>query len=736
MLASQVNYTSIVANIRNTSKAMTRLNFGIVASFVGAALTVPSSAPIYPAQNSLPRLLQGQIFFFTANACTLGIAFHIVAYMRCGGRKQPSHEIKVNGQNLSNESSSRSNSSQLRYSSNSRSSLQGPRSSGSWASEEDAAKRRARRVRFSQQPELSENAKNLQDSIKYPLLPSAGAQPFMPVILATLQPSNSGKNSSQQSAAQNAERTSPNESSDDVISQGCCRVSCTAVMDMGDGVLRDVDSKFVGNEAARVLSKGSHAFVKCYGERYLRCAWHAFDFGFAGGHSLLADSGRVLLSGEIEVGASGNVTRWLMSQCGLSTPPRWTVVHSGLPITSAWAFIAGPELDALSSPDCNKEALIAEGILERLNETTPRMNSSPRVGALTPQTPFGASSPNRSPRDERISSSPVGTFSNASSGISFGMTRPTNDPDHEINSSIGSSNQSRPAAAETGASVVVPSRTIHAEDTWVMKLGDDFEWHVSVSQSLYAGIQEALASCTTFARGLARGCKLRFQRSQRPSHRHRVSPDLEEGWGLDDVGVGWLVDFEDKDDKAKDNEECRDATQAHLQGGIDAGISSDFSRCQRVSLPTHQVNLEMVLESTKEGSVIANEDSQRVSEEKEGESAFVDAASPTTGKLDQSSSSSSSSSSEGRFGSLKLGKDWVENRDETDVRYSKGLANHLQLEGEGGRLELIKLKNTSGYSKHLELSGNSSSTTVGETEPSRRGGGSSSSSSSSSDAPK
>ena len=42
-----------------------------------------------------------------------------------------------------------------------------------------------------------------------------------------------------------------------------------------------------------VLSPGSHAFVRCYGEKVLRCTYMAFDFGFAGGHPLLTNSNMV-----------------------------------------------------------------------------------------------------------------------------------------------------------------------------------------------------------------------------------------------------------------------------------------------------------------------------------------------------------------------------------------------------------------------------------------------------------
>jgi hypothetical protein len=336
-----------------------------------------------------------------------------------------------------------------------------------------------------------------------------GAQPFVPIVLATLQPSP------------NSRETSPSENNEIAISQGC-RVKGTAVMDMGGGILRSVDWKTLGTKAsAGVLLRGSHAFVKCYGERHLRCTWHAFDFGFAGGHSLLANRGMVLMSGEIEVGASGRVTRWLMTQCGQAMPPRWAVARSGLPITSAWAFIAGPEVDELASlpqPGYSKKAMIAKGRLKRLNETAPTTNSSPRA---TPQ--IRSSSTIRSPRGERIQPAPVEATSDESDDLSAGVSRHAKSPDSSENDyRIGY------ATKETGASVV-PSRTTHAENTWVMKLGDDFDWEVFESQSVYAAIREALASCNTFLRDLKLRCLCRHP--QHPSHfrRRQVSPGINDG---------------------------------------------------------------------------------------------------------------------------------------------------------------------------------------------------------------
>jgi hypothetical protein len=71
-----------------------------------------------------------------------------------------------------------------------------------------------------------------------------------------------------------------------------------------------------------------------------------------------------------------------------------------------------------------------------------------------------------------------------------------------------------------------------------------------------------------------------------------------------------------------------------------------------------------------------------------------------------SSSSSSRSDTTGSFSNLKFGRKWVDNRNEAHVK---------DLEG-GHRLELNQLKDTLGYSKHLELLNSSRSTEASETE--------------------
>jgi len=86
--ARHVDIAQIAANIRITSQAMTRLTLGMSVSCIGATLTTPAPIAIYDAQNSLPRILQGQIFVFFIQQCGIGINNLIVEYMRYGISKR------------------------------------------------------------------------------------------------------------------------------------------------------------------------------------------------------------------------------------------------------------------------------------------------------------------------------------------------------------------------------------------------------------------------------------------------------------------------------------------------------------------------------------------------------------------------------------------------------------------------------------------------------------------------
>mmetsp|Transcript_19542 Transcript_19542/g.33040 ORF Transcript_19542/g.33040 Transcript_19542/m.33040 type:complete len:555 (+) Transcript_19542:127-1791(+) len=86
--ARHVDIAQIAENIRITSQAMTRLTLGMSVSFIGGALTLTSPDPLYPTQNSLPRICQAQVFFFMAQMCVLGVNNLIVEYMRYGSSKR------------------------------------------------------------------------------------------------------------------------------------------------------------------------------------------------------------------------------------------------------------------------------------------------------------------------------------------------------------------------------------------------------------------------------------------------------------------------------------------------------------------------------------------------------------------------------------------------------------------------------------------------------------------------
>jgi hypothetical protein len=135
-------------------------------------------------------------------------------------------------------------------------------------------------------------------------------------------------------------------------------------MDVGDGVLMNLYSDEVSVEDFEGLAEGSHAFVRCFGERHVRCTWHAFEFGFAEGHSLLARSNMVLMAGEVEVNAQGLVARWLIERES-PMPPRWAVRQLGLLLSKAWLFVDCGEVEAM--PPDHRAALLAQGDLSCLS---------------------------------------------------------------------------------------------------------------------------------------------------------------------------------------------------------------------------------------------------------------------------------------------------------------------------------------------------------------------------------
>ena len=141
-----------------------------------------------------------------------------------------------------------------------------------------------------------------------------------------------------------------------------------AVVDLGDGCLVDVDDDDLDHEQRTKLSPGSHAFVRCYGERCLRCTLLSFPFGFAGGHPTLANMDSVLMAGELDVDGAGRVTRWL-NKSGLYMPPGYLLGQSGLPFDTAWLYLAAAELAAMQP--ARRRRLVERGALLRLRSDDP-----------------------------------------------------------------------------------------------------------------------------------------------------------------------------------------------------------------------------------------------------------------------------------------------------------------------------------------------------------------------------
>lgn len=106
---------------------------------------------------------------------------------------------------------------------------------------------------------------------------------------------------------------------------------------------KTVVSTYIGSrcqQAAAQLRPGSHPFVRCIGERFLRVGTASAAFGDASGHPLLAGDGPVLYAGEVEIGQGGEVLRWNnMSGCYRPDPEH---AHLALlPYSRFWRIVVG-----------------------------------------------------------------------------------------------------------------------------------------------------------------------------------------------------------------------------------------------------------------------------------------------------------------------------------------------------------------------------------------------------------
>jgi len=112
------------------------------------------------------------------------------------------------------------------------------------------------------------------------------------------------------------------------------------------------------------LRPGSHAFVRCAGEKFLRVAIASAPFGKASGHTSLAAEGPVLYAGELEVDADG-LTRW-NNMSGTYRPSADDAGLSLLPLEKLWRVVS--EIGDFSSLDSGSGAQ-PDAQTQRLNDS-------------------------------------------------------------------------------------------------------------------------------------------------------------------------------------------------------------------------------------------------------------------------------------------------------------------------------------------------------------------------------
>jgi len=308
---------------------------------------------------------------------------------------------------------------------------------------------------------------------------SSGAEPFMPMVLITLlQTKDSG-------AAAFAGISSA------TISEPGVWVRGETVMDIGEGVVVNLDSDDMATNELKMLSKGSHAFVRCYGEEHLRCTWHAFEFGFAGGHEMLSERHTVLMEGELEVDAQGLVTRWLhrdgvdASPFGeLKIPPRWVIKLVGLPFTTAWIPVTALDVNKLEA-SC-QASLISDGIFFHIYCGT--MQRTPVHTSVVDIT--GVS---QAPRVASASQATIAflkaSITNAYIWEDSSMASARSDMSSDSSESID-----RAATVVQGVQMcVVPRSRAHDEDMWIMNVSGSGMWDKSPLQEAFISARECLA---------------------------------------------------------------------------------------------------------------------------------------------------------------------------------------------------------------------------------------------------
>lgn len=120
------------------------------------------------------------------------------------------------------------------------------------------------------------------------------------------------------------------------------------------------------NEA--VLKDGSHSFVQCLGEPYLRIGLVGKKFGESAGHTLLASEAPVLFAGEVEFINSGTLTRWNNMSGTYKCEPQMCF-QTGLPLDKFWSFHEGTE-DELQNFSGEKLRTESGAVLARVLDST------------------------------------------------------------------------------------------------------------------------------------------------------------------------------------------------------------------------------------------------------------------------------------------------------------------------------------------------------------------------------
>ena len=154
-----------------------------------------------------------------------------------------------------------------------------------------------------------------------------------------------------------------------VASEDTCRVGenaprapCMAcVFDHSSGKFTAQLLRSTGVGKNRPLKIGSHAFVRCYNEDFLRVNVLAMEWNEGCGHPMLANETPVLFAGEIEVDADQNLVRW-SNLSGTYRCPSWTADQASLPLERfhAWRTAKNNCTQQIRKNKCKQQ--VAAGI--------------------------------------------------------------------------------------------------------------------------------------------------------------------------------------------------------------------------------------------------------------------------------------------------------------------------------------------------------------------------------------